>query len=325
MKGLRLARGDTASRGFDPQRLRAGLRTFEFTDPPRIDSEAAAYFAYYGIDFENRMTEMNHHFGALAVAGFSLACHFYEVRNARGTCVLLHGYFDHCGLYGHLIEYCLRHGYSVLIWDLPGHGLSNGRQASIHDFAIYTNVLGGVLDHFREYMRMPLVAIGQSTGAAILMSWSLRAGLAVADNPFERIVLLAPLVRPSHWGSVRILHTLLKPFRGAVRRKFTSNTSDRRFLDFVRVDPLQSRVLPVPWVSALRRWVREFNGYPTSDLAPVVVQGTLDETVDWRWNLQMIREKFPHAEVHVLEGARHQLVNEVAATREMAFAAIGLS
>ncbi len=313
-----------ASHRFDPTAVRAGLRPLEFAGSGLASAPEADYFAYYGIDFENCVPGVTHHFGTLAANGFTIACHFYEQPGARGTCVLLHGYFDHAGLYGHLIEHCLRRRYNVLIWDLPGHGLSDGQQASIHDFDDYTDVLAAVLDHHGARLTAPLIAIGQSTGAAVLMSWAFRKGHSAAQWPFERIALLAPLVRPARWGSVQLLHTTLKPFRNAVRRKFIANSTDLQFLDFVRTDPLQSLVLPVRWVSAMREWVSEFRTHPATDFAPLVLQGTHDETVDWRWNLEMIREKFPRADVQMLYGARHHLVNEAPRTREAVFEALEL-
>lgn len=319
-----LAQSRLAPSGFDPAAVRSALRPLEFSGLSVASGAEIDYFAYYGIDFENRVPGVTHHFGTLAANGFAIACHFYEQRRSRGTCVLLHGYFDHAGLYAHLIEHCLRQRYSVLIWDLPGHGLSDGPQASIHDFEDYTDVLAAVLEHHRERLPAPLVAIGQSTGAAVLMSWAFRKCHTAAECPFERIALLAPLVRPARWRSVRLLHTVLRPFRNGVRRQFMENSSDQRFLDFVRADPLQSTVLPIRWVSAMRDWVREFREHPVTDFAPLVVQGTADDTVDWRWNLAMIRQKFPRAEVRMLEGARHHLVNEARPTREAVFAALGL-
>ena len=62
-----------------------------------------------------------------------------------------------------------------------------------------------------------------------------------------------------------------------------------------------------------------------NDYAPLVIQGDQDTTVDWRWNLARIRETFPAAEIRILQGARHHLVNESPELRAQVFAALGLS
>lgn len=319
-----LAQSRIAVRGFDPGLVRAQMQPLAFGGLSVAGAAEHDYFAYYGIDFAHRMRGVTHHFGVLPAAGFEIACHFYELAGARGTCVLLHGYFDHAGLFGHLIGHCLERGYSVLIWDLPGHGLSNGPRASIRDFEVYTDVLAAVLDHHRERLPAPLHAIGQSTGGAVLMSWAFRKCRSAAECPFARIALLAPLVRPARWRSVNLIYTVLRPLRDGVERKFMANSGDAEFLSFVRGDPLQSRRLPVQWVGAMRQWIREFSEHPVTDFAPLIVQGDADETVDWRWNLPMIRQKFPRAEVRMLPGARHHLVNEVQELRQEVFAALGL-
>jgi alpha-beta hydrolase superfamily lysophospholipase len=319
-----LAQSRITARSFDPEVVRAQMRPLEFAGLSVAGGAEQDYFAFYGIDFAHRVPGVSHHFGRLAANGFEIACHFYELAGARGTCVLLHGYFDHAGLYGHLIEHCLRRGYNVLIWDLPGHGLSTGAQASIHDFEDYTDVLAAVLDHHGARLRAPLYAIGQSTGGAVLMSWAFRKCRTAAECPFARMVLLAPLVRPAHWRSVNLSYTVLRPFRDVVARKFMDNSGDGDFLAFVRSDPLQSRWLPIKWVGAMRRWIRAFRDHPVTDFAPLIVQGNADETVDWQWNVPMIRQKFPRAELRMVEGARHHLVNEARPLREEVFTALGL-
>jgi len=319
-----LAGSRTSLAAFDPQLTRDALKPLEFSGLSVPSTAEQDYFAFYGIDFEHRVAGVRHHFGTLEAAGFDIACHYYELSRPRGTCVLMHGYFDHAGLFGSLIGYCLRQRYNVLIWDLPGHGLSSGKRASIHDFEAYTDVLASVLEHHHDHLAAPLHAIGQSTGAAVLMSWAFRKCRSAAECPFARISLLAPLVRPAQWGRVSLLYQLLRPFRSAVGRKFMSNSGDQQFLDFVRADPLQSDRLPVQWVGAMRHWIHEFQSHPVTDFAPVIIQGDADETVDWQWNLPMIRQKFPAAELHVIEGARHHLANEANDLRERVFAHLGL-
>lgn len=310
---------------FDPAIVRGALRPLEFSDFSVPTTPEQDYFAYYGLDFENRGRGVVHHFGTLDAAGFRIASHLFEPPRPRGTCVLLHGYFDHAGLFGKLIAHCLAKRYAVLVWDLPGHGLSSGPEASIDSFESYVDVLTDVLDHHAPRLPAPLVGIGQSTGGAVLMAWAFRRRRLAAPCPFAGMVLLAPLVRPAEWTKVRVMHTLLKPFRDGIERTFMENSGDPDFLDFVQRDPLQSRRLPVRWVSAMLGWVADFLAEaPATDYAPRVIQGDADQTVDWRWNLARIREKFPAARIEILPGARHHLVNEAAGLRERVFSAMEL-
>lgn len=310
--------------GFDAQALREGLRELEFSGLSVPSSDEQDYLAFYRIDFANYIPGVVHHFGRLPAAGFDIACHYYLPPRPRGTCLLVHGYFDHAGLYGKLIEHCLRKGYGVLAWDLPGHGLSSGPQASIATFEHYVDVLGAVITRYGTQLPGPLVGIGQSTGGAVLMGWAFRQRRVGVACPFARILLLAPLVRPAEWAKVQLMHTTLKYFRRSITRRFMENSGDAEFLAFLQQDPLQSQRLPVAWVGAMRRWVQGFVAEIPTDYAPLVIQGDHDTTVDWRWNLPQIRTKFPRATVRMIQGARHQLVNETAALRAQIFDALEL-
>ncbi|MBK6286054.1 MAG: alpha/beta fold hydrolase [Gammaproteobacteria bacterium] len=234
---------------------RAGLRTLAFSGLSVASAAEHDYFAFYGIDFANRIageSPFRAHRGSGLPHRLSLLPAAEGARNPHFAARL----FDHAGLYGHLIEHCLNSGRNVLIWDLPGHGLSSGPQASIHSFEDYTDVLEAMLELHGAELPRPLWAIGQSTGGAILMSWAFRKCRSPAACPFERMMLLAPLVRPARWHRVKLLHTLLHRVRNNLGRSFVRNSSDDEFLDFVRVDPLQSRILSIRWVSAMRQWIR---------------------------------------------------------------------
>ena len=309
---------------FDPEATREGMRGLEVSGLSVATTPEQEYFDFYGLDFAGNLNRVVHHFGRVDAAGFAIACHYYAAPQPRGTCVLLHGYFDHAGLFARLIEHCLRRGYSVLIWDLPGHGLSSGPQASIHSFDDYIEVLGAMLERYGEVLPRPLVGIGQSTGAAVLLGWAFRRCRTEAECPFAKLALLAPLVRCAQWHRVSLGYHLLRPFRGSIAREFMANSSDEQFVAFVRNDPLQSRRLPVRWVGAMRGWVRDFMAHAPTRYAPIVVQGDEDQTVDWRWNLAQIREKFPGAPIRMVPGARHHLANEAPALREQVFAALEL-
>ena len=93
-------------------------------DPGLATDEAARRYAgYYGIDFRDRAQQ---HLGRIDVDGFSVATQIWKPPVARGTLLILHGYYDHMGLYRHLIQWALEQHYAVLAFDLPGHGLSSG-------------------------------------------------------------------------------------------------------------------------------------------------------------------------------------------------------
>ncbi len=237
----------------------------------------------------------------------------------QGTTVVLHGYYDHVGIYQHLVRYCLARGQVVLMPDMPGHGLSTGARATIPTFDDYVAAAQTSLDFAASELPRPWRLVGQSMGGSIAMLWLIRRGFTRANSPFAGIGLLAPMVRPHQWPLNRIVFMVLKSWIEARPRTFSENSKDLEFVRFLREDDiLQPRTLPVAWVAAMVEWMSAFALAPSSDLAPVVIQGDDDLTVDWRYNVPAIVEKFD-AVVRYVPGARHHMVNEDAATRAEIF------
>lgn len=259
------------------------------------------------------------HLGFLDAGGFRLWASLWSPAEPIGTVFVVHGYFDHLGLYRHLLERLLDRGWRVVLWDLPGHGLSSGRRASIEDFDDYGACLRALQDHLqREGLAPhPWLGIGQSTGAAILATDALTRG---TDSHWAGLALLAPLVRPWGWRQSSWLHLLVGPFVRSIPRKFRDNSTDAEFATFLREqDPLQADRLAVDWVSAMRRWMPRLLALPPTPVPTLILQGEQDLTVDWVWNLEVLKKKFPNAEVHLHPEARHHLVNEAEPIRQALF------
>jgi alpha-beta hydrolase superfamily lysophospholipase len=294
--------------------VREALPAFSPDDPHTLGEDMKAYCRFYGLDLWVEYPEVRYTPGLVEAGGHSVAVHFYrqpEAAGTKGTVFILHGYFDHVGLYSQLIERCLGAGYDVLAWDQPGHGLSSGTPAAIGSFMEYQAVLSDLLARVRRHATKPWYAVGQSTGGGILIDYLLSNHHNRETSAFNTVVLLAPLVRPFGWLGARALHTVARPFLRRWKRAFSENSANARFLEFLREhDPLQARAVHVDWVSALRQWVPHIESARPVDFPVTVIQGEKDRTVDWRHNLRIIRTKFASVEELKLRDGRHHLVNE---------------
>ncbi|MRI31527.1 alpha/beta hydrolase [Endozoicomonas sp. OPT23] len=302
----------------DPKSLKALL---EILDTASLNSTVSTsgmfndYFKFYGIDFEHQMSEVRHVIGRIDSHDYQLACHLFLKDNARGSVFLLHGYYDHVGLFSNLIRFLLENDYNVVAYELPGHGLSSGAPASIPDFGIYTEILTDIFARFEESLPKPWHAFGQSTGCAILTDYL--AGLAETEQtgPFEKVFFSAPLIRPWLWKLGRVQLRILKPFTKGIRRRYTDNSRNREFLELAHNDPLGPDVLPTEWVSSLDRWIKRIESSSfRSSVSPVIFQGTQDRTVDAAHNIPVLQRLFSNPEVHYQSEAGHHLMNELPKT-----------
>lgn len=287
-------------------------------DSPPTQPLLNRYLLDYGLEPLNT-SYITYRVGAFDSKGHRICAHYWLPENPRGTTFIVHGYFDHTGLYGHLIAHLLSLGQAVVAFDLPGHGLSTGQRLAIDDFDIYQQVWCDVLNRCGHFPH-PFNAVGQSTGAAIILRLLVTSVQRLAEIPFANIVLLAPLVRPWRWVYSKWLYCVLRPFVRSIPRRFRSNSHDREFVEFLaHGEPLQVRYIPMTWLGAMKQWIEDLAAAPVNDYPLRVIQGDGDTTVDSRYNLQQIRQKFPRAEVQMIPGAMHHLVNERADIRERVF------
>jgi alpha-beta hydrolase superfamily lysophospholipase len=311
-----------SSAAFDPEVLRGAMRPLVPGEPVILTPEEDAYLRHYGIHFSEEFPDTRYHFGAVDADEHRIAAHLWLPADPCGTAVVIHGYFDHTGLYRHLIRHLIDRRFAVVSFDLPGHGLSTGIPAVIDTFDHYVDAFEACMRALEHHIPQPWHLLGQSTGGAIAMEWLLGRGHTRQSMPFAKVVLLAPLVRPHRWPLNRVAYELARRFISERPRVFTSNAENAEFLTFLREhDPLQARTLPVRWVTAMQAWRRRFEAYPATDIAPLVIQGRSDTTVDWRYNIKVIEQLF-EPRIFYIPQARHHLVNESAEIRAQIFKAI---
>jgi alpha-beta hydrolase superfamily lysophospholipase len=309
----------TMKQPFSVRQLRALLPRFDPFCAWHPEGEWERYHALYGFD---ALASCQHYSaGVFQADDTELAVHFFAPSKApsrsRGTVVLLHGYMDHVGLYTRLIDWVLQQGFCLVAYDLPGHGVSSGPEHAIQTFSDYALQLDALLDAYPE-LPGPRVLMGQSTGGAIALEHH-----RLCDQQTPKIasrILLAPLIRPSQYRSIQLRYLICHYFLERVKRFYTPNSHDERFVHFVREeDPLQKRWVSVDWIGAMLNWVTEIEAWRPKHSDAMVIQGDCDETVDWAHNLAVLKEVYPDIEVHIIESALHNLANEETAWREPVF------
>ena len=281
------------------------------------------YNQHYGLDLEAKYIGLQHVIGVFEVAQFSISGHVFVLPEAKGTVLLVHGYYDHVGLYNKIIDHCLSQGYSVFSYDLPGHGLSSGERAAIQSFRQYDEVFCAALNWVQTHLSSPLVVIGQSTGGAVIINYLLSRAIDRSASPFANIFLMAPLVRPVDWRISKLFYYLARPFVSQLKREFAQNSHDLDFLSFISTsDPLQPLFLKTNWVGALNKWIKFIEASSAVDLDINVIQGTQDGTVDYRHNMLVLEDKFKGFNVTFVEQGRHHLANEESAKLQQVLAAM---
>lgn len=280
--------------------------------------EIIAYRHLYALD----QLDCQHWQGYIEMPLFKLHVQVFQpkLEKVKGTVWLQHGYLEHSGIYQPIVHEILEQGFSVITYDLPGHGLSNGSAANIQNFDHYQQVLHAVYEKIKHAQQLPQpwLGIGQSTGGAIWMHHLLDFA-EQRKNPFvQRVLLLSPLIRPakSAWWHNPIGLGIIRRIKRQVPRHFRRNNHNPEFLRFVRLkDPLQPRMMGMDWILAMSKWMLEMEMRPACRIPVWLAQGAQDQTVDWRYNIEFVRQKFRLQTLLMLEEGSHQLINERADIR----------
>lgn len=293
--------------------LAASDREIQFRPSRHLSMANKAYLDFYGFTMDRTAYD----YGALNVEGEKIIVQMFSPDRPKKTVLLLHGYLDHVGLLRRAIEHLTHRFYRVVSFDLPGHGLSGGRKGAIQDFSMYIRVLEALMQAMKQAMPGPYYGIGHSTGAAILLDTLLTR----KSSDFDKLVLVAPLIRSHYWhlsaAGLRLLSVM--PFLTRIRRTFYANSSDRSFLALTREDPLCIDAIPMNWLHALLRWNEKIRTAGRTDADILLLQGTRDRTVDWKYNLKFIRRCCTHLHVRLIDGGRHELLNEKKEIRDAVF------
>lgn len=100
---------------------------------------------------------------------------FYRLRpieRAGAVAIVVHGFAEHSGRYGHVFDWLNRTGFNVLSFDLRGHGYSKGRRGYIDSFEQYVSDLDTlVLFARRKFPNERLFLIGHSMGGLVALHY----------------------------------------------------------------------------------------------------------------------------------------------------------
>lgn len=278
-----------------------------------LDEESAKkYRDKYGLEVPGSV----HRMGILKTCAGDTMVQTYTPERVVGTVLLVHGYLDHSANWRRMLVPLTEHHFRLVLFDMPGHGMSSGAQASIDDFSEYRELLSVMLDFAGALSPdVPIHLLSHSMGAGIAADLLLHEPERCME--LSRIVLVAPLLHCTHWKASEIGVGIVGLFKDSIGRTFKANSADPEYLKAQKSDPLQSRTIPFAWVRALRRWAAYMEQSQTrSERELLIIQGGRDNVVESSYNIPFYRAHFPRATVIYIKDGRHQLMNETEGIRE---------
>ncbi len=282
--------------------IRNKLTYFNENSTDKNFKELQIYFDYYSLNFEgiiNRSGYLKTDIGRIAIFSFT------PVVDSKGDILLFHGYLNHTGILANLIGFLTNIGYRVTTADLPGHGLSDGERTGINNFYDYNIVLDTIIQSIN--FNKNLIFIGHSTGCVPVLNM-----LLDGKQYFSKVLFCAPLIKTIAFSLGLFSCQLIPGFVKYIPRIFRKASNSKEFIDFQRYhDPLQDRVIATSWTRAYFKWIKTITNKHADTKTPVlVIQGTKDTVVNWRFNLRYLTSLFSNIQSSLISGARHELFNE---------------
>ncbi len=117
----------------------------------------------------------------------------------QATLALVHGFGEHSGRYGNVVDYFTPRGYTVHAFDLRGHGRSPGIRGHVERWDMFRDDVRAFLALVRNQSpEAPLFLVGHSMGGLIVLEYVLRdpSGLSgvVASGPLLAQAGVSPIL-----------------------------------------------------------------------------------------------------------------------------------
>lgn len=251
-----------------------------------------------------------HWLGTAQVEGIRVAIHSWIPPRATATVFLLHGYYDHSGVWAPHVRRLLARNLAVVAMDLPGHGLSDGARMDVDSFGIYARALRAVEDSLRSLAPRPWSLAGHSLGGAVALERARRP-----DYPYAKTLLLAPMVRYSGWTWTGAAIPVVSLFKDELaRNRKLASSSDSSFLARLSNDPMEGWTTSLHWLKQVRKWHGSLDKATFAPTDWLILQGGLDKTVDWEFGIPWLEARLPGARTLTAPLARHHLHNEGGST-----------
>jgi alpha-beta hydrolase superfamily lysophospholipase len=216
--------------------------------------------------------------------------------------VLVHGYGEHIGRYEHVAAALVARGATVVGPDHVGHGRSGGEPAIIEDFEAVVDDLHAVVQDARG--DLPVVMVGHSMGGLIATRYAQRHHAELAG-----LVLSGPAV-----GLAPVFEEWLAGELPSDPLDMTLLSRDPAVGEAYAADPLVYHGgWRRPTVEAFLAADRAIADGPRfGDLPLLYVHGSDDQLAPVDLARPVVaRLAGPDTDVHILEGAQHEVFNEL--------------
>lgn len=264
--------------------------------------------------------------------GLKLAAWRYPANRPtpRARVVLVHGYAEHSGRYAWMTAALGAAGYECHLFDLRGHGRSEGPRGHVARFADYLDDLDRVIQQGVavgrdgigspravgpvDASRLPLFAVAHSLGGLIALEY-----VRLRRDVFDVLATSSPFLAPAfklppmvaELGSLASLVLPSQTVKSTLNAEWLSH--DTAVVEAYSRDPLVFGTVTLGWFREVRRAQEETFERANEVRLPVLfLLGDADRVADWQRS-KAVFEQLGSAEksLKVYPGFFHEVLNEI--------------
>lgn len=256
--------------------------------------------------------------------GLALAVEHHHLAGARARLAIVHGYLEHRGRYSALVERLAASGIECHLFDLRGHGDSEGKRAHVPRFADYIDDLHRVTASIRDRGgEGPLFLLGHSLGGLIALSY-----VRTYAQTYNAFAVSSPFLGPAFEISpfqqwLAKFGTIVLPqlhVASTLDPKWVSR--DPQVVAAYANDPQVLEITTPRWFAEVKAAQRELVAHASEITTPalfLLAEG--DRIADHRIAVDVYaRLGTNDKQLRTYAAAYHELFNEIASAREPAIA-----
>ncbi len=234
---------------------------------------------------------------------------------------IVHGFGEHSGRYGNVVDWFVPKGYAVYGFDLRGHGRSPGPRGYLNEWAEFRGDVKSFLELVREQEPgRPLFLLGHSLGGLIVLEYVLHhpEGLVgvIASGPLLAQASISPfLIMMS-----KVLSSVMPRFTLDTNLDATTISRDPAVVEAYVSDPLVHSLGTPRLSTELDRAIEWTQAHGAEMRIPcLIVHGSADQLVPPEGSRIFYENMtLSDKERQVYEGYYHEVFNDVGKERVLA-------
>ncbi|HEY74831.1 MAG TPA: alpha/beta hydrolase [Thermoflexia bacterium] len=239
----------------------------------------------------------------------------------KAVLVIVHGFGEHSGRYGNVVDWLVPKGYAVYGFDLRGHGRSPGQRGYIHRWAEYREDVRAFLTFVQEQEPgRPLFLMGHSMGGLIVLDYALHHPEGLQGVIGSGPALAQTGVSPFLVALGRLFSRFWPRFGLDTKLDATAISRDPAVVDAYVNDPLVHSVATARLGAEMTETMEWVNAHAADLRVPLLIlHGGADRLVPPEASRAFLeRVALEDKTYHEYEGYYHEPHNEVGWERPLA-------